>query len=156
MERETNFKFDGWKLGLTITGAIIGVLMALLGLIVISNGNSDLQYAHEWYNNCANRDQLYYDYMNKVNRAEDAIGRGFTTLIVGGCVALIPAIISLIAAFVSYLSNIKSGGTNFGVKYKIRIKTSSEKESERKDRAERKNFILKISAIIGILIGPTI
>lgn len=136
--RKPKFDFNGWKFGLTIAGAIIGALIIILGFLVIGDGKSDLQYAHELYSNIANQNQLYNEYLNKINMANDVISRGVTTLIVGACVASVPAIISLVAAFISHKVNVgksKKAFEEYYKKYTVKVNTSNKEKSKKRDKA---------------------
>ena len=125
------FELDGWKFGLTIAGAIIGVFILLVGLVVIGEGNSDLEYAHEWYNSIMNQSQLYNEYMYKIKTANDVIATGVTTLIVGGCIALVPAAISCAVAFITYRINVKNNNEKMARNYKTYCANTKLKNEEK-------------------------
>ena len=136
--RKTKFELSGWRFKLTIAGAIIGALIILVGLNVLFTGRSDLKYAHEWFSNIANQDQIYDQYMYEINTANDVISAGVTTIIVGGCVALISALISLSAAFVLHKSMVKNNENALEESYKnytVRINKSNAEKSQKRDKA---------------------
>lgn len=103
IESSTKLKFEitGWHKKVLIIGSILSAIILILGIMVTFYGNSDLKYAHEWFNQAANQTQVYDQYIYEVNTAESAIKTGVITLIASPCIAVISVLVGLISAHIS-------------------------------------------------------